>query len=81
MLISIIPSFPLFSFVNERLLSWNTTRLFLGLFNNFHLKTNLPEDLETTENKKEIDEYIDALLDTSAMKAALQFARHHSLLK
>jgi len=73
---------PLFSYVNEpRLLGHQTTRLLIGLFNDFRLSASIAEDQETNRNnKREVDAFLTAIINTDIMKKTYDFVRRKNMI-
>lgn len=73
---------PLFSYVNEgRLFSHPTTRLLIGLFDDFRLSASIVEDQETNRNnKREIENFLTAIINTNVMRKTYDFVKAKRLI-
>ena len=71
-----------FSNVNEaRLLAHPTTRLLIGLYDDFYLSASRREDQETNRNnKREVDNFLNAIINTNVMRSTFNFVKANRLL-
>ena len=71
------------SYVNEaRLFAHPTTRLLIGLFDDYNLRASVKEDQETNRaNKREIENFLTAIINTNVMKRTYEFVKSKRIIK
>lgn len=74
---------PLFSYVNERrLFAHPTTRLLIGLFDDFRLSANIQEDQETNRNnKREVEAFLTAIINTDVMRKTFEYVKKNRIIR
>ena len=78
------PSLPFLpSYVNEgRLFAHPTTRLLIGLVDDFRLSASIGEDQETNRNnKREIENFLSAIINTNVMRKTFDFVKAKRLVR
>jgi len=73
----------LFTYVNEnRLFGHPTTRLMIGLFDDFRLSSAVREDQETNRNnKREVEAFLTAIINTRVMQLTYDYVRANNLIR